>query len=61
MSAPTIVLSDDGTLDTVLVCTVCREEMRYNFAPDTDDETYEDFVAWAIEDASAEHECGEPR
>ncbi len=27
----THLLSDDGTLDTVLVCEECEEESRYNF------------------------------
>ena len=28
-----IRLGDDGTLDTVVVCTVCGEEARYNYDP----------------------------
>jgi len=33
-----IQLTDDGTMDTVLKCSKCGEEMRYNFdgAEDTD-------------------------
>ncbi len=58
-----IVLSDDGTLDTVLVCLSCHEEFRYNYDPDdTESESesdYDDFVAWAIEDAESEHVCEE--
>ena len=55
-----IVLSDDGTMDTVLCCTECGEEMRYNFDPQPDsEETYDDFVEWAIEDAESDHECEE--
>ena len=60
-----IELTDDGTLDTVLRCTKCGEEFRYNFdpaMPDTIDdiaEDYDAFVEWAIEDAESEHECPE--
>jgi len=61
-----IVLSDDGTLDTVLVCTECRAHFRYNFASHMEgadeaepanDDAYDQFVAWAIADAAEEHEC----
>lgn len=61
-----IVLTDDGTLDTVLRCEECGEEFRYNYSaiehdPDdtrSDEEAYDDFVKDCIEDAEAEHECG---
>ena len=64
----TIELTDDGTLDTVLRCSECGEEMRYNFSSFTfhfssgepeglDGQSYDDFVDWAIEDATQEHEC----
>ncbi len=79
-----IELTDDGTMDTVLRCSECGEEMRYNYDPcgtedrakeieadmpeyppltarqieDSVNETlYDEFVAWAIEDATADHEC----
>jgi len=52
-------LGDDGTLDTVLVCEDCGAERRYTFMPDSDEDTYADFVAWAFEDAEEEHICGE--
>lgn len=59
-----IVLSDDGTMDTVVVCTECGSEMRYNFVPfepeeggTPEDKQYENFVEWAIEDAESQHEC----
>jgi hypothetical protein len=86
-----IELTDDGTMDTVLRCSDCGEEMRYNYDPEgTDeraaeleaeyrrqyglsylpepeidakvaarvDETLRDeFIKWAIEDATADHEC----
>ena len=59
-----IELTDDGTLDTVLRCSICGEEMRYNYdGGDIDEETsapsYDSFVDWAIEDAEADHECEE--
>lgn len=61
-----MLLGDDGTLDTVIVCSECGEEMRYNF--DDGDQprkltagesarAYRAFVAWAKQDAAAEHEC----
>ena len=60
-----IRLSDDGTMDTVLMCEDCGEEMRYNYDPNDDgpdfngspETGYDAFVAWAIEDAESEHEC----
>jgi transcription elongation factor Elf1 len=56
-----IELTDDGTMDTVLRCSECGEEFRYNFDPGPDEEDGEDaynaFVDWAIEDAESEHEC----
>ena len=47
---------DDGTLDTVI--SVDGVEYRYNWDPDPDDETYEDFVEWAMKDAVEQHEQG---
>ena len=63
-----IELTDDGTLDTVLRCSKCGEELRYNFAAssefaedDQSNETaYGEFVTWAIDDAGNEHECVKP-
>jgi len=57
-------LGDDGTLDTVIVCRHCGEELRYNFANDSvtdgdSEESYDSFVDWAKEDASEQHDCGE--
>ena len=55
-----INLGDDGSLDTVLVCDECGAEMRYNY-DDTDHsgnpDAYEEFVDWAIADASDQHSC----
>jgi hypothetical protein len=56
-----IQLSDDGTLDTVLCCSDCGEEMRYNcdwFVDEDESENgYDEFIAWAIEDAANDHVC----
>lgn len=66
-----IRLGDDGTMDTVLVCEECGEEMRYNYDGGECDhhedckseacarDLYEAFVDWAIEDATEDHICGE--
>lgn len=66
-----IRLSDDGTMDTVLVCRECGEEARYNYddsfadTPSEDESEdsafadYDTFVVWAIEDFDSEHVCGE--
>lgn len=56
-------LGDDGTMDTVIYCSECGEEARYNFDSDGMEEdgdsqtAYEDFVEWAIEDFNDSHEC----
>jgi hypothetical protein len=51
-------LRDDGTLDTVVACTDCGHQERFTFQPDSyDDETYDDFVAWALDEAAACHDC----
>lgn len=63
-----IVLGDDGTLDTVIVCTKCGREFRFNFDPDmhNDDpdnhtctdgscDCYDKFVERCIEDVKSEH------
>ena len=57
------ILTDDGTMDTVLACLECGEEARYNFAnaesfPDGE-EGYAAFVDWALADADEEHDCGQ--
>jgi hypothetical protein len=55
----TIYLTDDGTLDTVLACSDCREEFRSNYASGDwdDDYTYDQFVDDFIEEINADHEC----
>lgn len=68
-----IVLTDDGTLDTVLRCSICDEEFRFNYNDtfDWDDEPcehgvlstdgcaacYTAFVTQSIDDVTDEHEC----
>lgn len=55
-----IYLTNDGTMDTVLKCSECGKEFRYTWQPENNgDETYDDFVEWAIEDAEGDHACGE--
>ena len=59
-------LTDDGTMDTVVCCENCGQEERYNYDggafadedDDIDDETaYDEFIAYALEDAEDTHEC----
>lgn len=63
-------LTDDGTMDTVVRCSECGEELRYNFDPalaETDDGevldeidpaiAYSRWVDSIIEDAESDHEC----
>ena len=61
-----MLLGDDGTLDTVIVCSECGAEMRFNFDGEHLDENateqecsdaYDEFVAWAKEQATEDHEC----
>ena len=49
-------LIDDGTLDTVIQIEGpnLTREYRFNYEPDQT-ETYEEFVAWAMNEASNEH------
>ncbi len=62
-----IKLGDDGTMDTVLVCDQCSEEMRYNYDASSyediedDEEAYEAFIEWALEDAEGNHDCEDAR
>ena len=64
-----MLLGDDGTLDTVIVCSECGAEMRFNYEPadswdgiDTAtlaeaEAGYDDFVVWCMEQAAEDHEC----
>lgn len=61
-----IHLADDGTMDTVIRCSECGEEFRFNYdpsfedEPETEDEAqdrYDAFVDECIEEIEAEHEC----
>jgi RNase P subunit RPR2 len=62
-------LTDDGTLDTVVACSECGQELRYNHEPSedgvdwetadcqpTDARSYNEFVDWAKLDAAEQHE-----
>jgi len=49
-------LSDDGTMDTVVTCSECGQDERYTFQGDGD-ETYDEYVTYALEDAAIDHEC----
>jgi hypothetical protein len=64
MKTPTFRLGDDGTLDTVIICNSCGEELRYTFDPDASEpdgeQAYDDFVTWALEDAADQHDCETP-
>ena len=51
-----ISLKDDGSLDTVFVCSECVGEIRYNFQY-SDFATYEEFLGWAKEDAKEWCDC----
>lgn len=63
MAAAQFVLSDDGTMDTVITCRNCGRDERYTFAAWADSEApedandYDEFVEWALEDAAMVHEC----
>jgi len=55
-------LSDDGTLDTVVVCEACGDEVRYTYQPDGDEDEvdgYLDFVEWCLKDADEDHQCAQ--
>ena len=55
------VLTDDGTLDTVVECDMCGEQSRYNFQNSEGfpegEQGYAEFVKHALIDADREHEC----
>jgi hypothetical protein len=59
-----IVLGDDGTMDTVLRCTDCGQEFRFNYDPSDDvpvgDAAQQDYDAWVdsiIDQTQDEHVC----
>jgi hypothetical protein len=53
-----IELVNDGTLDTVLVCSECRQKFRGNwYGGESPEDSYETFVAWFISDTEEEHQC----
>ena len=47
-----IFIVDDGTLDTVLRCSLCGRESRFNY---DGDRSYTAFRKWARSDMSADH------
>ena len=61
----TIILADDGTLDTVLVCDKCNEEFRFCSDCHSDECTDESgdcacregFISDIIEEVTSEHVC----
>lgn len=52
-----MMLGDDGTLDTVIVCGDCDTEFRFNFDGEGESE-YHAFVEICKHDADANHACG---
>jgi len=46
---------DDGTLDTVVRCDHCGGEVRYSWDGEG---TYDEHVAYALDDAAEQHVCG---
>ena len=62
----TFTLSDDGTLDTGLICDECDETLRYNHDGCSHFDNFEsgctcyrDFIKWAIADATDTHACND--
>jgi hypothetical protein len=70
-----IELTDDGTMDTVLRCSKCQQEFRFNYdggmdagtdddQPEREQDALAAYDAWVdsiIEDTESEHECREVR
>ena len=55
-----ILLGDDGTLDTMVYCSECKREYRGNWDPSgEEDDTYDNFINWLIDEVTDEHVCGE--
>lgn len=62
-----MLLADDGTLDTVIECSHCSYQSRYNFDSwvgdigthdeDSNEKLYDSFVLWAKEDLADSHIC----
>ena len=51
-----MLLADDGTMDTVIRCSDCDAEYRYNYLSVEDtEESYENFVERCLDDASNVH------
>ncbi len=59
-----LYLTDDGTMDTVIMCDDCGEEMRYNPDPEevgaaSRDERHDWRVDAAFDMAKEDHDCNE--
>ena len=54
---PEFDLVDDGTLDTVLKCSLCGEELRYT--PYEEYEGADEWIDWCVDDARDTHICAE--
>lgn len=65
-------LTDDGTMDTVVRCEHCSEEVRFNYAmedagepecthgkSDGCQDCYDEWVEQCCVDAEDDHECGQ--
>lgn len=51
-------LLDDGSFNTVVICSDCGEELWYDYHI-ASEKDYEAFITWALADADAEHICNE--
>ena len=65
MSEVTVIkLGDDGTMDTVIVCTECGEEFRFMYHSSFEEVrsevlAYNNFVNDCITEVDEDHECEE--
>ncbi len=50
-------LTDDGTLDTVVVCEECGGEVRFTFDGNVHPCGRKSFIEWCLKDAEEDHEC----
>lgn len=48
------ILVDDGTLDTVLQCRECGEQLRFTYDREED---FEEWMEWCFTEAEEQHEC----
>lgn len=52
-----LMLTDEGTLDTVFECSRCHARVRFNYDGADTSLTYDEFVEWCREDATEDHAC----